>query len=264
MSPVLQVEHDVPLPPKTAALQTWDARLKNYRRVRSGRTRGTYYRRGVRWQTCEACHEGHALHVEYRGKHPASVKPLYVRDWMGKHELVFGRFSNRTTVPFDRFCAKCLRTWSQASPIINIDDLPLMPAHTGPEQRRTEPSGEQRLAAALIASAIYDLHRENDYHGGRTYRDDVKRWLLGARSLMSFQNCCDLLGLDPDWLRHAMLHMPHNPDQHYHPLEGQRLTGPHSVEEYVPDWGEDLRAHPGRNLPSASGGASNGTSSTGA
>lgn len=252
MSPVLTIQRNVPIPPLHPGPRlTFESRLKGYR---TRTKQGWKFKRehGQRWITCEGCHEGHFVYFEPFIKN--APRPG-IRSWLGNSEIVYPPY----TRPRNPYCPKCMRTYLRAGGGMKIDEMPLTPMHTGREMRRTEPTGEQRLAAGLIASAVYDLHRDNEYHGGIQHREDVKRWLLGAPASMSYETCCDLLGLDPHWLRHALLHIPHNQHKHFRHVEG-KVSGPHPVEEYVPDAGASERSSPARSLPSSWGAAPNGKS----
>ena len=241
MSPVLRVEHNIPIPPRESGW-TWERRLAHSRRHTGKFKRNhheTAWQWGFRWVTCEGCHDAHVPQTE------KIYRPQRYVVWSAFGGM-FGPAGVAVREPMSKFCAQCRRTYDSASQPMQYDDAPLMAQHTGPEERRTEPTGEQKLAAALISGAVYDLHRETQYHGKRQYRDDVKKWLLGAPALMSFSDCCDLLGLDPDWLRRVMLHWPHNPNGHLHIINAHQFA----VDEDVPDPpGGSLRSHPGRNLP---------------
>jgi hypothetical protein len=103
----------------------------------------------------------------------------------------------------EMFCSDCLpEVWRE-----RWDDLPFIGgAGERQQENRTEATGEQRLAAAIIHSAATDIWRETRYHGGSKLRLYARQWLFGERpTQISFLDCCELLGMDPEYVRHAIL-----------------------------------------------------------
>ena len=69
--------------------------------------------------------------------------------------------------------------------------------------------GEKRLMIAILKDAVECLEK---YRGsrnsvGRIHYDNAIEWVedTGTEWLFSFNNICDLLGFDPDYLREVLL-----------------------------------------------------------
>ena len=69
--------------------------------------------------------------------------------------------------------------------------------------------GEKRLMAAVLADAV-DVYQKMAFSGearGRQLFLDAEEWLLGdgpARGFFSFENICDVLGLEPEYIRRGL------------------------------------------------------------
>jgi len=81
-------------------------------------------------------------------------------------------------------------------------------------QRRLTP--EEELMAAVLDEAVADYQR---YQGGGSRRSkkrfaEVERWIFtnDAEWIFSFVNCCEILGLEPSYVRQGLLRWrPANP-----------------------------------------------------
>ncbi|MDX2166923.1 MAG: hypothetical protein SF182_07670 [Deltaproteobacteria bacterium] len=90
-----------------------------------------------------------------------------------------------------------------------IDDLmaggEMLPAQL---PRHTDWSAEKKLAAAVFASAMVEIR---DHHGSPAHRRRVAEaleWVQGDDVAWpySFLRLCDLLALDPTWVREVVAH----------------------------------------------------------
>lgn len=174
--------------------------------------------------TCTMCHIAPVIHYDHYGMTKGTLK--------------------------ERLCADCADTYWRSGYSSQyqqrIDDAPIHYANMAHyrDPTRNEPSGEQRMAAAIIASAASDLHRKTDYHGAAKDRADAMRWLDGAKAPLTFNWCCEALDVDPQWTRHMVLT---SGDQYASGYEVKRSTkGMHipAVDECVPDVGGSERSKP--------------------
>ncbi len=75
-------------------------------------------------------------------------------------------------------------------------------------RRRSEHDGERRLMIAVLEDAV-DVYRKQvgaqDARGQQLFRE-AEEWIEDADQswLFSFQNICDVLGLDADYLRRGL------------------------------------------------------------
>jgi hypothetical protein len=70
--------------------------------------------------------------------------------------------------------------------------------------------GEKRLMAAVLADAVdvYQKMAFNTESRGRQLYVDAEEWLFGAstgRSFFSFENICDVLSLEPEYIRRGLV-----------------------------------------------------------
>jgi hypothetical protein len=69
--------------------------------------------------------------------------------------------------------------------------------------------GEKRLMIAILKDAVECLekYRGSRSSAGRIHYDNAIEWVedTGTDWLFSFNNICDLLGFDPDYLREVLL-----------------------------------------------------------
>lgn len=69
--------------------------------------------------------------------------------------------------------------------------------------------GEKRLMIAILKDAVECLekYRASRSSAGRIHYDNAIEWVedTGTDWLFSFNNICDLLGFDPDYLREVLL-----------------------------------------------------------
>ena len=67
---------------------------------------------------------------------------------------------------------------------------------------------EQRLMLALVGSAVLDmLYFDPTTHNWR----EARKWLFGAKADVTFRDCCDHLGLDPDDFRERLMSLEGHP-----------------------------------------------------
>lgn len=75
-------------------------------------------------------------------------------------------------------------------------------------RRRTEFNGERRLMLAILEDAVdcYRKHAAAVDHRGRQLFEEAQSWIDAADSnwLFSFQNICDVLGLDSAYIRSGL------------------------------------------------------------
>src|ERR1043165_390915 len=70
--------------------------------------------------------------------------------------------------------------------------------------------GEKRLMAAVLADAV-DVYQKMAFAAearGQQLFKDAEEWIFGAsigRSFFSFENICDVLSLEPEYIRRGLL-----------------------------------------------------------
>ena len=70
--------------------------------------------------------------------------------------------------------------------------------------------GEKRLMAAVMADAV-DVYQKMAFSTearGQQLFHDAEEWIFGEggpRSFFSFENICDVLSLEPEYIRHGLL-----------------------------------------------------------
>jgi hypothetical protein len=84
----------------------------------------------------------------------------------------------------------------------------LLPSQFADRARPTEHSGEKRLMAAILADAV-QCYLKNHHGRGAAAQilfRETETWLEShdQRWLLSFENVCDVLGIDADRLRGAL------------------------------------------------------------
>jgi hypothetical protein len=71
-------------------------------------------------------------------------------------------------------------------------------------------SPERKLMVAVLEEALIDYQRGSSAHGnnGKERFTEAEAWILetDAEWIFSFVNCCEVLGIDPDYLRQGLLH----------------------------------------------------------
>ncbi len=69
--------------------------------------------------------------------------------------------------------------------------------------------GEKRLMAAVLADAVETYMKQHGTadHRGMTLFRDAEEWLFGngSRWLFSYGNICDVLGLEPEYVRRGLI-----------------------------------------------------------
>ncbi len=95
-------------------------------------------------------------------------------------------------------------------------DLKIMGGDTSSAQqyldtfRRSEHlEPEKVLIAAILEDAIHEyrrFRRARDTKGKERFRE-AEQWIMHEQNdwIFSFENVCDFLGLDPDWVRRGLL-----------------------------------------------------------
>jgi hypothetical protein len=70
-------------------------------------------------------------------------------------------------------------------------------------------SPERKLMVAVLEEALIDYQRGSSAHGnkGKDRFAEAEAWILetDAEWIFSFVNCCEVLGIDPDYLRQGLL-----------------------------------------------------------
>ena len=76
-------------------------------------------------------------------------------------------------------------------------------------QRKTPIQPENRLLLAVLEDAIHCFQDNVLAENGKSKKlfDDAEKWVLreGADWIFSFRNVCDLLGIDPEYLRAGLM-----------------------------------------------------------
>lgn len=76
-------------------------------------------------------------------------------------------------------------------------------------QRKTSTEPENRLLFALLEDAIQCFQDNVSAESGKSKKlfDDAEEWVLkeGADWIFSFRNVCELLGIDPEYLRTGLM-----------------------------------------------------------
>jgi hypothetical protein len=108
-------------------------------------------------------------------------------------------------------------------------------------RRRTEHNGERRLMIAVLEDAV-DVYRKQagsrEARGQQLFRE-AEEWIEGADRiwLFSFQNICDVLDIDADYLRRGL-----------HAWKEKALSGRHvHMVALRADEADDLRRASGSN-----------------
>jgi hypothetical protein len=74
-------------------------------------------------------------------------------------------------------------------------------------------SPERKLMAAVLEEALIDYQRGSSAHDnkGKERFAEAEAWILETEAewIFSFVNCCEVLGIDPDYLRQGLLHWKH-------------------------------------------------------
>jgi hypothetical protein len=98
-------------------------------------------------------------------------------------------------------------------------------------QRKTPTEPENRLLMAILEDAIYCFQDNVLAETGKSKKlfDDAEEWVLKDRSdwVFSFHNVCELLGIDPEYLRTGLMRWK---QQHYHSSKADKASqSPRSI-----------------------------------
>lgn len=184
-SDVSLIDHDLTVHARMTRGFKWraiDSTAGGFRFIKVPRTwrrSGIWHTRRMRaFVTCELCHGAAVI----QGDHYGGPVPLK-----------------------ESWCADCWATFARLNPYYHYDDLPLLDLKEYQAERRSEPTGEQRLAAAMLHAAAADIWRDTKYHGAILERLSAFRWIyadVGFDSGLSFETCCAFLKISPQAARH--------------------------------------------------------------
>jgi hypothetical protein len=92
-------------------------------------------------------------------------------------------------------------------------------------QRKTPTEPENRLLMAVLDDAIHCFQDNVLAEKGKSKKlfDDAEEWVLkeGADWIFSFRNVCELLGIDPEYLRAGLMRWK---QQHYHSFKTDKAS----------------------------------------
>lgn len=99
-------------------------------------------------------------------------------------------------------------------------------------RRRTILEPEKRLMLAILEDAVNCFHDNFLAHGGRRKRlfEEAERWIFERDTdwIFSFANICEVLGLNPQYVRHGLLRWKEKRIPKYpagHASERARIAG---------------------------------------
>lgn len=85
----------------------------------------------------------------------------------------------------------------------------IMPAQFFDARQRRELEPQRKLAIAILRDAIdcYREHARSEASPSRQLFVDAEAWITSCDRdyCFSFENVCELLGMDPDWIRQRVL-----------------------------------------------------------
>jgi hypothetical protein len=88
-------------------------------------------------------------------------------------------------------------------------DTVLPPQFFGALRRRASLDGERRLMMAVLEDAVHCFrkHARTSDPRARQLHADAEAWIRGTDRMwfFSFENVCDTLEIDPDWVREGLL-----------------------------------------------------------
>ena len=98
-------------------------------------------------------------------------------------------------------------------------------------QRKTPTEPENRLLMAILEDAVHCFQDNVLAETGKSKKlfDDAEEWVLKDRSdwVFSFHNVCELLGIDPEYLRTGLMRWK---QQHYHSSKADKASqSPRSI-----------------------------------
>jgi hypothetical protein len=92
-------------------------------------------------------------------------------------------------------------------------------------QRKTSKEPENRLLLAVLEDAIHCFQDNALAENGKSKKlfDDAEEWILKERAdwIFSFRNVCELLGIDPEYLRAGLMRWK---QQHYHSFKTDKVS----------------------------------------
>ena len=84
----------------------------------------------------------------------------------------------------------------------------MLPGQYFARLQKSSVTPEQRLASAIFEEAVLYLQKVQKRGNFGLYhraKEDFHCWLDGGKAIMSYQLCCELLDVNPVWLRKALL-----------------------------------------------------------
>lgn len=92
-------------------------------------------------------------------------------------------------------------------------------------QRKTSKEPENRLLLAVLEDAIHCFQDNVLAENGKSKKlfNDAEEWILKERAdwIFSFRNVCELLGIDPEYLRAGLKRWK---QQHYHSVKNDKAS----------------------------------------
>jgi hypothetical protein len=86
-----------------------------------------------------------------------------------------------------------------------VSDTAILPSQFADLSRTSERTGELRLHVAILEDALKCCAFAGTRPAGRgrmeRLRDEAQHWIAGAPAIIMFDDCCQAIGLDPDWIR---------------------------------------------------------------
>jgi hypothetical protein len=138
------------------------------------------------------------------------------------------RFATHTGV--NSHTAKSTAERSYGDDVANLDSLFEPDAVVSAQyfdnfQRKTPTEPENRLLMAVLEDAIHCFQDNVLAENGKSKKlfDDAEEWVLKERSdwIFSFRNVCELLGIDPEYLRAGLIRWK---QQHYHSCKTDKVN----------------------------------------
>jgi hypothetical protein len=110
---------------------------------------------------------------------------------------------------------------------IMTDDASMLQYYLDTFRRSQHLEPEKLLIAAILEDAVQEYRkysRAHDADGKKRFRE-VEEWIMrgGNDWIFSFDSVCDLLGLDPDYVRRGMLDTIGRPVQEEKSVHRERL-----------------------------------------
>lgn len=109
------------------------------------------------------------------------------------------------------FADSALTNEGWSSPIFTPDMM--TPSQFVDTLRSRQLDPDRALLLAVLEDGIRDYQRavarEHEVRGGAAMARDrnAKAWIEGADAPITFADCCDAFGLDPEWVRKGLLAM---------------------------------------------------------